>query len=47
MDHVIIDAGTLLFSEEDMTATGLLIPFGVEAHKPRSVHVRTWRHHHP
>lgn len=31
MDHVIIDAGTLTFSEEDMTATGLLIPYGVEA----------------
>lgn len=28
---VIIDAGTLEFSEEDMTATGLLIPFGVPA----------------
>ncbi len=31
MEPVIIDAGTLTFSEEDMTATGLLIPFGVEA----------------
>lgn len=31
MEHVIIDAGTLTFSDEDMTATGLLIPFGVEA----------------
>lgn len=31
MDHVIIDAGTLEFNEEDMTATGLLIPFGVPA----------------
>lgn len=30
-DSVIIDAGTLEFSEEDMTATGLLIPFGVPA----------------
>lgn len=30
-DHVIIDAGTLEFNEEDMTATGLLIPFGVPA----------------
>lgn len=29
-DPVIIDAGTLTFSEEDMTATGLLIPFGVK-----------------
>lgn len=28
---VIIDAGTLEFSENDMTATGLLIPFGVPA----------------
>ncbi|MCK2028101.1 hypothetical protein KZC56_17525 [Microbacterium sp. SSW1-47] len=28
---VIIDAGTLEFSEQDMTATGLLIPFGVPA----------------
>lgn len=31
MEHVIIDAGTLTFSEEDMTATGLLVPFGVKA----------------
>lgn len=31
MDHVTIDAGTLEFNEEDMTATGLLIPFGVPA----------------
>lgn len=31
MDHIIIDAGTLEFNEEDMTATGLLIPFGVPA----------------
>lgn len=30
MEPVIIDAGTLEFSAEDMTATGLLIPFGVE-----------------
>lgn len=30
MDSVIIDAGTLEFSEADLTATGLLIPFGVE-----------------
>lgn len=30
MDAVIIDAGTLAFSEEDMTATGLLVPFGVK-----------------
>lgn len=30
MDAVTIDAGTLAFSEEDMTATGLLIPFGVK-----------------
>lgn len=29
MDAVIIDAGTLTFSEEDMTATGLLVPYGV------------------
>ncbi|WP_292763763.1 hypothetical protein [Microbacterium sp. UBA3486] len=28
---MIIDAGTLEFNEEDMTATGLLIPFGVPA----------------
>jgi hypothetical protein len=27
---VIIDAGTLDFSEEDLTATGLLVPFGVK-----------------
>ncbi|CAI9386084.1 hypothetical protein [Microbacterium sp. T2.11-28] len=31
MDHVIIDAGTLEFNEEDLTATGLLIPYGVAA----------------
>lgn len=31
MDHVIIDAGTLEFSDEDLTATGLLIPYGVPA----------------
>lgn len=31
MEPVIIDAGTLTFSEEDMTATGLLVPFGVKA----------------
>jgi hypothetical protein len=31
MDTVIIDAGTLDFSGEDLTATGLLIPFGVPA----------------
>lgn len=30
MDPVIIDAGTLEFSSDDMTATGRLIPFGVE-----------------
>lgn len=30
-DHVIIDAGTLEFSEEDLTATGLAVPFGVKA----------------
>lgn len=30
MDTVIIDAGTLEFSAEDLTATGMLIPFGVE-----------------
>lgn len=29
-DPVIIDAGTLAFNEEDMTATGLLVPFGVK-----------------
>lgn len=31
MDTVLIDAGTLEFSEEDLTATGLLVPFGVKA----------------
>lgn len=31
MEPVIIDAGTLEFSGEDLTATGLLIPFGVPA----------------
>jgi hypothetical protein len=31
MDPIIIDAGTLEFSEEDMTATGLLVPYGVPA----------------
>ncbi|WP_417561866.1 hypothetical protein [Microbacterium sp.] len=31
MDTVTIDAGTLEFSEQDLTATGLLIPFGVAA----------------
>lgn len=31
MDAVIIDAGTLTFNEEDMTATGLLVPYGVPA----------------
>ncbi|TFV82038.1 hypothetical protein E4V99_13980 [Microbacterium sp. dk485] len=31
MDAVIIDAGTLEFSEEDLTATGLLVPYGVKA----------------
>ena len=31
MEPVIIDAGTLEFSEEDMAASGLLIPFGVQA----------------
>lgn len=30
MDAVIIDAGTLAFSEEDLTATGLLVPYGVK-----------------
>jgi hypothetical protein len=30
-EHVIIDAGTLEFSEEDLTATGLAVPFGVKA----------------
>lgn len=30
MDAVIIDAGTLAFSEEDMTASGLLVPYGVK-----------------
>lgn len=30
-DHVIIDAGTLEFSEEDLTATGLAVPFGIKA----------------
>lgn len=30
-EHVIIDAGTLEFSEDDLTATGLLIPYGVPA----------------
>ncbi|MDJ1115390.1 hypothetical protein [Microbacterium dauci] len=31
MEPVIIDAGTLEFSEDDLTATGLLIPYGVPA----------------
>jgi len=31
MDPVIIDAGTLTFSDEDMAATGLLVPYGVKA----------------
>ncbi|HWL59295.1 MAG TPA: hypothetical protein VNQ48_00220 [Microbacteriaceae bacterium] len=31
MDVIQIDAGTLLFNDEDLTATGLLIPYGVEA----------------
>lgn len=31
MDHVIIDAGTLEFSGEDLTASGLLVPYGVKA----------------
>lgn len=31
MEPVIIDAGTLTFNEDDLTATGLLIPFGVPA----------------
>lgn len=31
MDTVIIDAGTLDFSGDDLTATGLLIPYGVPA----------------
>lgn len=30
-EHVIIDAGTLEFSDEDLTASGLLIPYGVPA----------------
>lgn len=30
MDTIEIDAGTLLCSEQDLTATGLLVPFGVE-----------------
>lgn len=30
MDSVIIDAGTLAFSEDDLTATGLLVPYGVK-----------------
>ncbi|PQZ60680.1 MULTISPECIES: hypothetical protein [unclassified Microbacterium] len=29
-EPVIIDAGTLTFNEEDMSATGLLVPFGVK-----------------
>lgn len=29
--HVIIDAGTLEFNEADLTATGLLVPYGVPA----------------
>lgn len=29
-DPVIIDAGTLEFSEEDLTASGLLVPYGVK-----------------
>lgn len=31
MDTITIDAGTLQFSDADMTASGLLIPFGVPA----------------
>lgn len=31
LSHVTIDAGTLEFSADDMTATGLLVPYGVEA----------------
>ena len=31
MTDITIDAGTLLLNEEDLTATGLLVPFGVEA----------------
>ena len=31
MTDVTIDAGTLTFSDEDLTATGLLVPYGVEA----------------
>lgn len=31
MTTVEIDAGTLAFNEEDMTATGMLVPFGVKA----------------
>lgn len=30
MESVTIDAGTLEFSEDDLTATGLLVPFGVK-----------------
>lgn len=30
MEPVIIDAGTLQFSEEDLTATGILVPYGVK-----------------
>lgn len=30
MTEVIIDAGTLTFSDEDLTATGLLVPYGVK-----------------
>lgn len=30
MESVIIDAGTLEFSEDDLTAAGLLVPFGVK-----------------
>lgn len=30
-DHVIIDAGTLEFSEADLAASGLLVPYGVKA----------------
>lgn len=30
MEPVIIDAGTLTFSDEDMTASGLVVPYGVK-----------------
>lgn len=31
LSHVVIDAGTLEFSAEDLTATGLLTPYGVKS----------------